>query len=119
MTHPERRRAPRMSSRLPMVLRGETDEFQATAENISTSGVYCSLSYYLEPMTKLRVRLQLPAPESREIHCHGVVVRVQPPSASPSASLYHLAIFFNDLSDRDRDALARFVQHRLQAAASR
>ena len=115
----DRRREPRALSRLAIVLTDDRQEVTATTENISASGAYCRVSHYLPVMTKVRIRLELPGTHKpRMLKCQGVVVRIDPPLADPSHDHYDVAIFFNDLDDRDRIVLAEYVQQHLQRSPS-
>lgn len=112
----ERRRAPRISKQLPLVLRHARNEFVTKTENVSASGAYCTVTRYVAPMTKLKVRLELPDASSRSprlISGEGVVVRVEPPYPTPRRRVYHIAIFFNELSERSRGLLAAYVEQHL------
>ena len=119
MTRPERRAAPRIASELPLHLVDEAAELKTQTKNISASGAYCTLRRFIAPMTKLQVRLEVPAQaQSSVIQCQGVVVRVEPPSAESQLSQYNVAIFFVDLTDYDRSIIARYVQQQLQLTTS-
>ena len=119
MTRSERRIEPRAVSRVALVLDHAAEELSAATENISASGAYCTVGRFIPLMTKLRVRLELPSGRaSRAIHCQGVVVRIEPPQETPRQQRYQVAVFFNDLSDRDRTHLAQYVQQHLQSPAS-
>ena len=112
----ERRRAPRIPKHLPLRLGQARDRFVTKTENISASGAYCRVTRYVEPMTKLKVRLELPGAgrgTSQVISGEGVVVRIEPPHRSPSRRSYNIAVFFNDLSDRHRGLLAAYVEQHL------
>ncbi len=116
----ERRRAPRLNTRLPLSLGDRAGELLTTTHNLSASGAYCTVRKFLAPMTKLQVRLELPGDHRPvPIECQGVVVRVEPPEPVSRRSTYRVAIFFNDLSERNRDGLAQFVQARLTALLRR
>ncbi len=118
MSSPERRSAPRLSSRLPIVLSEDSREVVTHTENISASGANCVLTKCLPLMTKLEIRLELPLkPRAKRITCRGVVVRVNPPTPSPKQATYQTAIFFHDVSERDRSALDAFIQQHLQPNA--
>lgn len=107
----ERRRASRVSAELPVSFEHGTEAFTAQTRNLSASGVYCTLRRFIEPMTKLRMWLDIPShPQPTRLSCEGVVVRVEPPRPTPGHSTYHLAIFFNDLAARDRLVIAHYVQ---------
>ena len=116
----ERRRAPRVDTRVPLSLGERTAELLTTTHNISASGAYCTVRKFLLPMTKLQVRLELPHNgRTSLIECQGVVVRTEPAQAAPRRTTYRVAIFFLDLSDRNRIWLSQFVQTRLTAMLRR
>ncbi|MFP4472245.1 MAG: PilZ domain-containing protein [Candidatus Omnitrophota bacterium] len=111
----ERRRYPRVDSSLPVKIC--TTEFDAVTEtqNLSRSGVYCRVSNYIEPMTKLDIQLLLTIRrkdknQTRKISCGGVVVRTE---AIPDSGAYHVAIFFYDIQEKDSSVLKEYVQNRL------
>ena len=115
----ERRQAPRIDERVSVALSGEGATLQAESENLSAVGVYCKLDRFLRPMTKLQVQFELPDGARRvRVRCEGVVVRVEPIVADAKRGFYHVAVFFTDLTDRDRSAISRFVSRRLAARAS-
>jgi len=119
MTSSERRKAPRAVSQLEIVVGHDAQELAASTENISESGAYCTVSRFLPMMTKLQLRLEIPdGQSSKTLICQGVVVRIEPPQASPEQQRYRVAIFFNDLTARDRSVLAHYVTQRLQPTAS-
>ena len=115
----ERRSAPRVDHQIPVVIGERRRSFIAQTKNLSASGAYCTFANFVAPMTKLQVRLQLDLDgRSQMIACQGIVVRVNPPSVRRRCSAYDVAIFFNDLSDEDRTAVARYVLHHLRTSAS-
>jgi hypothetical protein len=115
----ERRLAPRVDHQIPLVVKERQRSFIARTKNLSASGAYCTFANFVAPMTKLQINLQLELPgRTQTIACQGVVVRVNPPSFRRRRSAYDVAIFFNDLSDQDRTAIARYVLHHLRASAS-
>lgn len=119
MSRPERRRAPRVSAQIPLVISHEAGTLEAKTENLSAAGAYCTLKRYVAPMTKLQIRLELPgASKPATVNCQGVVVRVHPPAPTPKAT-YQVAIFFHELSDHGRSVLARYIQDRLPIATLR
>lgn len=116
----ERRSAPRAAERVALAV-SDTD-FACTAEtrNISASGAYCTVDRFIPPMTKLQLVFELPEGSRRvKIRCTGVVVRVEPVVEEAQRGRYHIAVFFSDLSDRDRSAISRFVQQRLAAGSTK
>ena len=119
MTAAERRRAPRVAERVALAIRDAGVEVTTESKNLSASGVYCAMDRFIAPMTKLDVRFELPeGSRRRTIRCAGVVVRVEPIIDNAERGRYHVAIFFSELSARDRLAISRFVRQRLSAASS-
>ena len=119
MMKAERRRAPRVVERISVSLTDADSELRAETQNLSVCGAYCLLDRFIAPMTKLQLRLELPSGERTvQIQCMGVVVRVEPVAANVERGRYHVAIFFTDLTDRDRSAISRFVLSRLSATPS-
>lgn len=119
MTLPkERRQEPRAHERLPVAVTEAGVTLQAETKNLSAAGVYCTLDRFLAPMTKLQLRFDLPeGSRQAAVTCSGVVVRVEPVVSSPDRGRYNVAIFFTNLSDRDRAAIGRFVRQRLASSA--
>ncbi len=115
----ERRAAPRIVTRLPMAMTDGGKAFVVTTKNLSASGAYCEVGRFFPPMTKFQIKLELPTrPKPIRIRCQGVVVRVNPAAAQARRRQYHMALFFNDIELRDRDAIGRYVQERLLVSAA-
>ncbi len=113
MMQPERRRAPRTAERLAVAITEASVEVQTSTHNLSASGVYCALNRFIEPMTKLQLRFEIPdGSHAVNVCCAGVVVRVEPATANASGP-YRVAIFFTDLTERHRALIERFVRQRL------
>lgn len=96
-------------------------EFQgqvlSLSQNISQSGMLCRTSRQIEELTILDIRFQLPRLDGHTagpfwIECSGVVVRCEKAEADglhSSPLPYEVAIYFDDISDTDRDILAGYV----------
>lgn len=116
--NPERRAAPRVAERLRFAFSHEGEVTEAESKNLSVSGAYCTTTRFIPPMTKLQVQFELPSGSRKAtVRCTGVVVRAEPIVSSPQRAGYHLAIFFSDISPRDRNAIAQFVKARLASTA--
>lgn len=107
----ERREHPRVSNNIPIKIRLEDGDIVTDSGNISRSGVYCKVSKFIEPMTKLKVQLLLPIQKngkstSKKISCEGVIVRTEP---IDNGEQCNVAIFFNDISQRDAEAIADYI----------
>ncbi len=119
MSTPERRRAPRVAERLSLTIGEGKSAYVAETKNLSASGAYCMLDQFLPPMTKLALQFDLPnGARHVRVACSGVVVRVEPLVAHADRGRYQIAVFFTDLTERDRAAIMRFVRQRLAAASS-
>jgi len=107
----EKRRQPRVDNNLPLKISTDQVDLVTETKNISSSGVYCRVSKFLEPMTKLKVTLMLPMKRAgktvaKKVLCGGVVVRTE---NIPGSDGFNTAIFFNDIHPRDSRVLAQFV----------
>ena len=115
----ERRQAPRVSERVSLAVADATAEFRTETTNLSTAGAYCTMDRFIPPMTKLQLQFELPNGSRRvQVRCEGVVVRVEPVVESTEQGRYHVAIFFSEIADRDRTAIATFVCERLSQGPS-
>jgi hypothetical protein len=110
----DKRRHPRISSRVPVRSGDPADRLEMESLNLSLEGVYCTASRYLPVMTKLRVTLQLPpiaGPKSdadAEIEAEAVVVRIDP-GEDADAGKYNVALFFSKMGKEDRIRLAEYL----------
>jgi len=106
----ERRRYPRLLKELPLKLMAEDYDLVTRTRDISCIGAYCCVDKYIPPMTKLSIILLLP-PDSRadnsteKVQCKGVVVRTD----TNAAKGFNIAIFFNEISERNKDKITRYV----------
>jgi hypothetical protein len=122
MTRADARLSMRLENPVP-----ESDGAQVVTEsqNISASGVYCSSSHYLAPLSKVALTIVLPrvpgGKAAKElIKCEGIVVRCEQ-SARRGERPFELACMFSDLADDVRHRIDAFVTWRnlqaLRAAA--
>lgn len=115
----ERRAAPRITERLRFAITEGSTVLEAETKNLSTSGVYCLVNKFIAPMTKLAVEFSLPRkPHAVLIRSTGVVVRIEPVVQANQRGQYLIAIFFSDLSSRDRESIAQFVRDRLASTGA-
>ncbi len=115
----ERRKAPRISKSLPLKIKHQDFDFITETKNISAIGAYCSVSSYIPLMTKLKIMLILPKyPESGgknyRIECTGVVVRTEKQSSQNKS--YNIAIYFNDIKERDKEKISSYIDWHLRSA---
>ena len=125
----ERRRKARADARLSRRVEGAHESGAAQivteSQNISASGVYCTSSHFLAPLSKVALTIVLPKlPGGRGakelIKCDGIVVRCEP-SAKKTERGFELACMFSGLDERRRGQIEEFVTWRnlqsLRAAA--
>ena len=109
----EKRQCPRVEKILPIKLSVSDFDVLTETANISSSGVYFPVNKPLELMTKLNVVLLLPITKNRnktirKISCTGVIVRCETVGENTKYP-YRAAMYFSDLSERDRKLLRIFV----------
>ena len=114
MSTDNRRRHARIPHRLPLQLTHDVHDLITKTENVSASGAYCIVKRYVAPMTKLQVRLEIPGQTHLSVKCEGVVVRTDPPQPDPKRHEYSVAIFFQDISERDRTTLAHYIDQHIK-----
>tara|TARA_B100000745_G_scaffold219027_1_gene145788 strand:- start:47 stop:415 length:369 start_codon:yes stop_codon:yes gene_type:complete len=105
----ERRRDPRVDNNIPIKIKCDNGDFVTETANISRSGLYCKVDSPVEMMTKMKICLLIPLKQgekttTKKVNCGGVVVR-----SDSSVGGTNLAIFFNDISQRDSDLIADYV----------
>ena len=108
MAQVERRGSVRVPARLAMEIRVESgDVARAETINVSANGVYFLSTFYIAPLTKLRITLDLVMEADREssresVSCDGVVVRTLPELPEDSVSEYQVACYFTDVSNPEK-----------------
>jgi hypothetical protein len=106
----ERRRQPRVKKEVPLKILTEGYDFVTQTKDISCIGTYCYVDKYIPPMTKLAITLLLPTrlkpgDANNKIQCKGVIVRTEP--NSPEG--FNIAIFFNEISQRDKYKISHYI----------
>lgn len=111
----DRRQSPRVDARLQIELSigsGDNTE-KASTINISANGVYFTCNRYIEPLTKLGLRLLLGSETDDEVEAvdvQGVVVRVEPEEPDADVEQWDVACYFTDSTPEFRERLGRYVQ---------
>jgi hypothetical protein len=112
----ERRIYPRLEKNIPLKISQDEGDIVTETANISRSGAYCRVNKYIPPMTKLKIYLLLPIRKNgknttKKITCQGVVVRTEPVQGKEYCNI---AIFFNEIAQRDAESIADFVNSYLE-----
>lgn len=115
----EKRQCPRVEKILPIKLSVSDFDVLTETNNISASGAYFPVDRPLELMTKLNVVLLIPIKKNKsrvieKINCIGVIVRCEIAEENVKHP-YRAAMYFSDLSDRNRKILRNFVNPLLKA----
>jgi hypothetical protein len=110
----ERRKDIRAKKQVPLKLADSNFDIITETVDISSSGVYCMVTRNLIPMSKIDVVLLVPGKDSdsptKKIRCKGVVVRSEPVIVENSDKAhYNIAIFFTDISKKDRKIAEDYV----------
>lgn len=85
--------------------------------DISASGVYCKVEKELPLMSRIKVILIVPktkkeegdSPQTLKIETEGVVVREHPVIVDGKITHYDVAVFFDNISVKDREALLEYT----------
>ena len=91
-------------------------EVSSLSQHISQSGMLCRTSKKIKELTVLDIRLELPIQESADsqpqwVMCSGVVVHCEKKNEEFSKLPYELTIFFDRISERDRNLLEKVVEN--------
>jgi len=114
----ERRRHLRIKKNLPLKISTGDFDIVTETENISCVGAYCKTDKYLVPMTKLKVLILLPVHSrksivNKKVECEGVVVRTE--SSQNRNHQYKIAIFFNDIKNKDIKKISDYVDNHFKS----
>ncbi len=111
----ERRRHPRVSTDLPLQLTFKDTTVETHIRDLSNSGIRFQAPAPLPLLSRVQIALELPDANSSSVSSlaiTGVVVRCAETEAGDGPP-FATAIYFEDLSERARSQLARFVDARL------
>jgi c-di-GMP-binding flagellar brake protein YcgR len=111
----DRRRSARVDEELYFKIKHQIYEAQAKTVNISAHGALCLVEKNIPLMTRVDVALMLPAlngktKRPKSLRIRGVVVRRE---KTPSSAGFLLALYFSQISPRDRESLVQFVESRM------
>ena len=117
----EKRKEPRLKNEgiSLKVTAGNVDTITKCLD-ISASGVYCKVEKELPLMSRIKIILVMPetkgqtpgAPQTAKIEAEGVVVREHPVIEGGKVAHYDVAIFFDNLSQRDREILRSYIDRK-------
>ncbi len=115
----ERRAYPRVADD-KVSLRLKVDHFDTITHtlNISASGVYCKIANEIPVMSRVKIVMMFPDQNSshehpKSIEITGVVVREHPVIINGEIKHYDVAIFFDGLTQKEKEVIAQYVNRRL------
>jgi hypothetical protein len=118
MASQERRAFPRIADEgVSVKLKaGDFDTITHTM-NISASGVYCKVNDDIPLMSRVKLMVMIPeltkdGPVIRNIEVTGVVVRQHPVIIDGQTKHYDLAIFFEDLTSKNREIITNYISRK-------
>lgn len=117
MVSQERRKFPRVKDE-SLSLKLRLDDFDSITHttNISSSGVYCKIDKELPLMSRVKLMLMIPDPVKdgtlKDLEVDGVVVRQHPVTIDGVIKHYDVAIFFEDLSEKDNDLISKYIKRK-------
>ena len=108
------RKEQRSNQRIPSDLRLRTAEGDGLIEmqvaNVSLGGAYCRSPRPIEPMTRMEVILELPSADGvTPVRTEAVVVRAERASTGSQNPTYHLALWFQGMSEEHRTSLMHYL----------
>lgn len=122
MMNDERRIYPRVKDN-KVSLKLKTEQFDASISqslNISASGVYCKINKELPLMSRVKIILMLPTDvndknsKTIKVETEGVVVREHPVIEDGKIVHYDAAIFFDNLSAKERETIKDYVSNKIK-----
>lgn len=105
----ERRKSPRVKDNFSVEIAQEKSSLIADTINISASGIYCQSDSPMPLFREIVIKIKLPDKKDI-IECSGVVVRCEKVSGKER---YNLAIFFEDISSKDKENLSGYLERKL------
>jgi len=118
MSKDEKRRHPRVKDEgISLKVRSGDVDIITKSLDISASGVYCKVEKEIPVMSRIKVILILPlspkdrqdARESAKIETEGVVVRGHPVIVDGKIEHYDIAVFFDNISAKQKECLLEYV----------
>ena len=119
--HKEKRKYPRYrDENISLKVRSGDIDIITKSLDISASGVYCKVEKEIPILSRIKVMLILPMAEAgrdvksktAKVETDGVVVREHPVIHDGKVQHYDVAIFFDNISARDKKNLLEYVNRK-------
>lgn len=118
MVNEDRRHFPRIDDgHLSLKLKAADFDTITHTLNISASGVYCKVDKEIPIMSRVNLMLMVPDVSKEDkpvksIEAGGVVVREHPVIIDGRIKHYDVAIFFDNLSQKDREIISDYIANK-------
>ena len=121
MPKSEKRKYPRLrDEKISLKVKSGDIDIITKSLDISASGVYCKVENEIPLLSRIKVILILPkakkgasgADETAKIETDGVVVREHPVLIDGKLAHYDVAIFFDNISVKDREILLGYINRK-------
>ena len=118
MAATERRMFPRVRDE-GLALKLNSGNFDTVTHtlDISASGIYCKIDREIPLMSRVRIKLMVPEAlkadrATKELDVDGVIVREHPVIIDGVIKHYDAAIFFDNLSMKNRDIIQNYISNK-------
>jgi len=118
MTTQERRKFPRIHDE-GLSLKLDTGDFDMMTHttDISASGIYCKTNREIPLMSRVKLAIMVPDMSKEDIalkplEVDGVVVREHPVIIDGAVKHFDVAIFFDNLSEKDKDVIQSYIERK-------
>ncbi len=113
----DRRKFPRFPIQIPFSLAvadtPQDKSCDATVLNVSVNGVCCTVDHFFPLFDRVLLTFVLPNEHDTRQHlvsyCEGIVVRIEPEGERLDCSEYEMAVYFNNLSQPERNLLQSLI----------
>ena len=116
MTSQERRKFPRIHDE-GLSIKLDTGDFDTMTHttDISASGLYCKIGKEIPLMSRVKLAIMVPDITNKEaalkpLEVDGVVVREHPVIIDGAVKHFDVAIFFDNLSEKDKSVIQGYVE---------
>ena len=117
----EKRKYPRIKdANISLKVKSGDIDIITQSLDISASGVYCKVEKEIPLLSRIKILLILPkgksgpsgAAQIAKIETDGVVVREHPVIIDGSIAHYDVAIFFDNISAKDRESILSYISQK-------
>ena len=115
MPNEERRRSPRIrDEELSIKLNAGDFDTMTHTMDISASGIYCKIGKEIPLMSRVKLAIMVPSDDkaANPLEVDGVVVREHPVIIDGVVKHFDIAIFFDNLSEKDKSIIQNYIDRK-------